>query len=1217
MAVIDVSNPQSPVQIAVVPERTEAVALRGRLALAGTSSALRLLDLTNPASPVTLWSRTDLKEASAVTFGDRSILAFLGGVLHRLDPSTGADLGTLQIGSQDSIAVRGDVIYALTSNKLTVCRDTDNLELVGTFSAPGTGGAGGRPRRLLLAGDLLYAQQNSGFNVFDILDPSTPVLVKNFQSNQAGWRDLALTGTGWMLAAVGLNSTADGAHDVSLYRLQAGGTDVQFITTFVTPGQAYAAAISGARGYVADGTAGLSVVNFLDFDSAGVAPTVSVGVDSAATPPQVEGGSLAHLTATASDDVAVRYVEFLINGEVVARDESYPFEVFQRMPPVSPANSSFELRARAVDTAGNVGESANLVVRIVLDATPPSLVATEPAIGTTIPTAVIQDVTATFNEPIVTPITSATMTVRTAGPDAKFDTADDVVLPGEVQWLAAEKAIRFRSSTPFVTGRYQVTVNAGLADATGNVRARPLRWQFAAGPQAHVVDVFPPANFVSVGGVLDALQFGFDQPVQKILADTYVWKVTRRPWPTDGSGTFGAPVAITPLEVTRSEDGRRFTLRTPANFPPGQYVVTGAGPNVQGMRWEFVFRDVPNEATGTFVGAGTGLGTTWKYFPGPGANDELRVNLPGVTAPIEVRDLRSLIAQTPIQFRQQVVKVQEPIQALGGLEIVDARFEAGVTHVRGPLLISAATGNPANELGPHTLNAYGGGVMRTGMRFSDPNGALINHPGSTLVLSNNANVGFTGVGPTNRGRLVNLGTLRALAAPDLADPPIRLDEVRVRNDGRLEAATGKLRIVYFDNEGEVNVAAGAKVFLPSRFHSGISSRLTGDGDFEFGEYIAGRRPVVTPADAEVRGDFATGGNVTLAAGSLTLWRPFVHPTGRVELQNDSTLTLQGSARIGSLSMPQANLVANGDVEIDTFEAIQFASIRSATSLRINGAAKMTKGLEAFGPGVVEFLGTTALADNSQGTSVQVGNGILRNRGTWRYSSTVDDQIINRPEKNGQPSTGVFENLGVLEQSTNKGLTISCPFRNFGRIIGGAGPLVIDGRKTGGFPSRGEFLPQPGSELVLNGTAFLQAYIGELDLTAGTLRGTGSIEPGVAAGDVVRKVTNRSILRVGNPTGTIFVRAQNFEQTSTGEIVVTLADTGASLLRLREGATLAGTLTIDVVPGFSPPLGTVYNVISYTGATGTFGTVKLPDLGPSKKLTITYGPSNVALKVVAQ
>jgi hypothetical protein len=122
----------------------------------------------------------------------------------------------------------------------------------------------------------------------------------------------------------------------------------------------------------------------------------------------------------------------------------------------------------------------------------------------------------------------------------------------------------------------------------------------------------------------------------------------------------------------------------------------------------------------------------------------------------------------------------------------------------------------------------------------------INHPGSTLVLSNATGIANTGINRTNAGRLVNLGTLRTLASANSDDPAIRLEDVRMRNDGRVEVATGKLKIAHLDNEGAVEMAAGTKLFLPARLRGGVSSRIIGDGDIEFGEYIAGRRPVVFP-----------------------------------------------------------------------------------------------------------------------------------------------------------------------------------------------------------------------------------------------------------------------------------------------------------------------------------------------------------------------------------
>ncbi|MFM7100009.1 MAG: Ig-like domain-containing protein, partial [Verrucomicrobiota bacterium] len=268
---------------------------------------------------------------------------------------------------------RGEWVYVLGEGWLGVCRSADLLESIRRVAAPGGGGSGGRPRRLSLDVDRLFAQHTTGFNVFDLTEPSTPSLVADRQTPQSGWRQLVATGTGMALAADGPTNDPFGPHDVSLYRLTAGGQDAAFVSTFVTPGSAYAVSVAGARGLVADGEAGLVVINYLPPDLAGVSPVAAVTVDSA-MPSRLEGGSTVRVAAVVSDDVAVRQVEFLVNGRVLARDDRHPFEVFLPVPPVSPANPEWSIQVRAVDLAGNTGLSPVTTLPIVADATPPPVV---------------------------------------------------------------------------------------------------------------------------------------------------------------------------------------------------------------------------------------------------------------------------------------------------------------------------------------------------------------------------------------------------------------------------------------------------------------------------------------------------------------------------------------------------------------------------------------------------------------------------------------------------------------------------------------------------------------------------------------------------------------------------------------------------------------------------------------------------------------------------
>ena len=84
------------------------------------------------------------------------------------------------------------------------------------------------------------------------------------------------------------------------------------LVTFPTPGQAYAAAISNGLALVADGSAGLQVVNYLAADAGSTPPTLALVTNQAAGTAQE--GQLFRVTANVDDDVQVRAVEFYVDG---------------------------------------------------------------------------------------------------------------------------------------------------------------------------------------------------------------------------------------------------------------------------------------------------------------------------------------------------------------------------------------------------------------------------------------------------------------------------------------------------------------------------------------------------------------------------------------------------------------------------------------------------------------------------------------------------------------------------------------------------------------------------------------------------------------------------------------------------------------------------------------------------------------------------------------
>ena len=110
---------------------------------------------------------------------------------------------------------------------------------------------------------------------------------------------------------------------------------------------------------------------------------------------------------------------------------------------------------------------------------------------------------------------------------------------------------------------------------------------------------------------------------------------------------------------------------------------------------------------------------------------------------------------------------------------------------------------------------------------------------------------------------------------------------------------------------------------------------------------------------------------------------------------------------------------------------------------------------------------------------------------------------------------------------------------------------------------------------------------------------------------------RAVLRPGNPTGTLVIRATGgFEQTASGELVVGIGAGGNGFLRLdRTAATLGGTLTIELLDGFSPAVGQSFFVLDYSSRSGEFDRVNLPEPGPGWKLEALYEATGVTVRVV--
>jgi hypothetical protein len=148
----------------------------------------------------------------------------------------------------------------------------------------------------------------------------------------------------------------------------------QFIAEFPTPGVARAVALYNGLAYAADSDEGLQVISYTRFDAGNEPPSVSFSVGDGSG--NVELGQTALVAVEATDDIQVRHVELLVNGEVVERDGNFPFEFY--FTPEQTLGSSSVLQVTAVDTTGNAASAPAQTVDTVVDTQGPIITASTP-----------------------------------------------------------------------------------------------------------------------------------------------------------------------------------------------------------------------------------------------------------------------------------------------------------------------------------------------------------------------------------------------------------------------------------------------------------------------------------------------------------------------------------------------------------------------------------------------------------------------------------------------------------------------------------------------------------------------------------------------------------------------------------------------------------------------------------------------------------------------
>jgi len=164
-----------------------------------------------------------------------------------------------------------------------------------------------------------------------------------------------------------------------------------------------------------------------------------------------------------SDDMQVRNVELLVNGQVVRNDTGFPFELGTTLPTLA-ANggmATVTVQLRATDTGGNSGSTSAQVVTLVPDTQAPTLLLSSITEGATRSRS-LRTINLVFSEALAQSTVNA-QTVRLVGPDGQ------AVPPENFQFRQLGREVQVTYGPLGLTGAYELQLDAPtLTDRAGN-----------------------------------------------------------------------------------------------------------------------------------------------------------------------------------------------------------------------------------------------------------------------------------------------------------------------------------------------------------------------------------------------------------------------------------------------------------------------------------------------------------------------------------------------------------------------------------------------------------------------------------------------------------------------------------------------------------------------------------------------------------------------------
>ncbi|HEV2521280.1 MAG TPA: Ig-like domain-containing protein, partial [Candidatus Acidoferrales bacterium] len=399
--------------------------------------------------------------------------------------------------------------------------------------------------------------------------------------------------------------------------------------------------------------------------------------------------------------------------------------------------------------------------------------------------------------------------------------------------------------------------------------------------------------------------------------------------------------------------------------------------------------------------------------------------------------------------------------------------------------------------------------------------------------------------------------------------------------------TGTTISSLFNNTGTVNANVATLTLSGNGVHTGTFNVASGatltfnstTQNMNSGANIAGTGTVNFSAS-----------NVTFAAGSAYT----LGAAGQTNLMS-GTLTFNNASFTIPSPLNQSGGVLTGTASLTLTAPFTWTS----GTVSVTGTVTANGGINLNGFGVTLTTGTL-INGNNQTATMSGANSSLFFSNNAVFSNPAGS-TFNLQNDNSISGSGTFKNAGTFTKSPTVGTTfVSVIFQNSGTVNATTGTLSFSGGYT-----------QTGGLTSVNGGALTSST--PLAIQGGLLDGVDPFTPpGINAGvnnisGMVKAGLSPGILTVSGLYGQGALAAFN------AEVGGTAAGSGYGQLNVTSTATLAGTLNVSLINGFTPPANksTSFTIMTFASATGTFATTNFPSV-TGLVWSVTYNPTSVVI-----